>query len=48
MGLIVLINDLEKVIFTVLSLSKNFTIEYILKINKISYGDKKCELSDYE
>lgn len=43
-----IINDLEEAVFTVLCLSKNFAIEYILKVHKITYGGKKCELSNYE
>lgn len=42
-----IINNLEEAVFTVLCLSKNFLIEYILKIHKITYKGKKCELSDY-
>ena len=42
-----IINNLEEAVFTVLCLSKNFTIEYIKKVHSITYKGKKCELSDY-
>lgn len=42
-----IIDNLEEAVFTVLCLSKNFVIEYIKKVHNITYGGKKCELSDY-
>ena len=41
------ISDLEEAIFTVLCLSKNFLIEYILKAHKITYKGTKCNVEDY-
>lgn len=41
------ISDLEEAVFTVLCLSKNFLIEYILKAHKITYKGEKCNVEDY-